>query len=416
MKFGVIADDLSGGMNIGAEFAAAGLKTMLVQDDFLGEVEVLILDTETRNLTPDAAYARAYHAAQRLQQHAPEAVIKKIDSLLRGSIGQEIEAVQAVFGHPKCLLIAASPKINRHTLGGYQYIEKHLLEMVITQVDPSSTVVGSNVLTILGEQTRLPISLIGLDTLYEGSESIRRAITESSAAILVSDCGEQADLNRVVEAAYAAGVRFFAGTYGLGEALSRLFTARAQPVLVVVGSLSAAAYQQVQYVKNELDCQHVQLRYNEELLDGDISDLAAQYRLELDTALDSSGCVILQVSGFPDQIEWLWQQAADRGLNRTAVAERLDQLLGQLLTPLPTNLAGVVATGGATANRVFSLLNAAALRVDVREVLPGTPGARIIGGPYDGLPFIAKPGSQGSDAALAQLVRYIREINLERNA
>lgn len=413
MKFAVIADDLSGGMNIGVEFAAAGMKTMLTLADADEDVDVLIVDTETRNLEPAIAYERTRDAAQRLRRHAPAVVVKKIDSLLRGSMGQEIEAVLRVMGHKKCLLITASPKLNRHTLGGYQYIEKHLLEMVLPQVDPSSTVVGSSVLTIVGEQTPLPIGLISLDTVYEGSDAIRTAIEQSTATILVADCGEQADLNRVVEAAYAAGVRFFAGTYGMGEALSRLFRQHSQPVLVVVGSLSAAAYRQVEFAKDELDCQHVQLIYDAALLVENVHDLAAKYRLVLDTALDISECVILQVSGLPDQTEALWRLAEEQGLNRAQVAARIDDLLRQILTPLPTGLGGIIATGGATAYSVFALLNAAGLQIDVREVLPGTPGARIIGGPYDRLPFIAKPGSQGAEDALMQLVRYVRETNLD---
>ncbi|HLV37164.1 MAG TPA: four-carbon acid sugar kinase family protein [Spirillospora sp.] len=412
IKFGVIADDLSGGMNIGVEFSSAGMQTLLVQDVSANRSEVLIIDTETRNQPPDAAYAKVHVTALALRELSPGVVVKKIDSLLRGSIGQELEAVREVFGFEKCLLVAASPRIGRKTVGGYHYVEGHLLEMVRSQVDPSSLVEGSHVPTILAGQTKLAIELVGLDTIYQGAEAIQAYIQQSEAFILVADCEEQADLNRVVEAAYAAGVRLFAGTYGLGEALSRLFHRPTRATLFVIGTLSAVAYRQIERLKEELPCQHIQIDYERDFLDVPVPAYAAGYREQLLAALDQSEYVILQLSSSPDMALWLWQEAEQRGLSRADVSARIDSLLQHILQPVPANLGGFVATGGATAHSLFRRLGADGLRLEVREVLPGVPGARLVGGPRAGLPFVAKPGSQGMDDALVRLARYVREANL----
>jgi uncharacterized protein YgbK (DUF1537 family) len=339
-------------------------------------------------------------------------VVKKIDSLLRGQIGIEVAAIKDAFGFDKCVLIAASPKLGRKTTGGYHYVGNYLLEMVRPQVDPGSTVVGSHILSILSAQTSLPVDLIDLGTIRQGAGAIQAKIGQSSASILVSDCAEQVDLDLVIEAAYGMGIRFFAGTYGLGEALTRLSYVRDRPVLFVVGSLSAAAYLQVNHLIDHLPCQYIRVDYDATFLDKPIDAFGADYRERLQQATAHSDYVVLQVAGLPDQVERLWQSALERGLDREAVSQRIDALLQYLVEPVLSGVSGVVATGGATAHGLFAQINAHGLRLEVHEVLPGTPGARVIGGPHDGLPFVAKPGSQGDEDALVRLAQYVRRASI----
>lgn len=413
-RFGIVADDLSGGMNIGVEFSSAGMQTLLTQRDVLGDAhsEVLIYDTETRSAPPDVAYARTLEAARMLRQHRPEIVVKKIDSLLRGQIGAEVAAIREVFGFEKCLLTAASPKLGRKTSGGYHYVGSYLLEMVRPQVDPSSTVEGSHIPSILSAQTPQTIDLIDLNVIRQGSEAIQAKIRQSSASILVTDGAEQSDLDAVAAAGYATGIRFFAGTYGLGEALLRLSYVRDRPVLFVVGSLSAAAYLQVNHLVDQLSCQLVRVDYDEAFLDLPAEAYAASYRHQLQQAVMGSEFVALQVAGLPDQVQRLWQQALERGFDRDVVSHRIDSLLQYLVEPVLGRVSGLVATGGATAYSLFALLKADGLRLESHEVLPGTPGARVVGGPFDSLPFVAKPGSQGDEDALVRLAHYMQKASV----
>lgn len=412
-RFGILTDDLSGGMNIGVEFSGAGMQTLLVQDVVQPgtDSQVLIFNTETRNAPPEMAYKKVLTAAQELRRYAPLIVVKKIDSLLRGGIGQEIAAVVDAFAFDKCLLVAASPKMGRTTLKGQQYIENHLLETVRQQVDPTSTVEGSDVQAILRSQAALPLDLIDIDVVRQGTDAIQARIRESDACILVADCAMQEDLNTVVEAAYVAGVRFFAGTYGMGEALTQLFNAPRSPLLFVVGSLSTAAYQQVFRLREELPCQHIQIEYTESFLDDPVAVFAAQYRSRFAEAMQQSEYIILQLATYPEQVEQLWGWAAQRGLSRGDVSARIAGLLHEIVGPVPPPVRGCVATGGATAHSLFALMQAEGLRLEAREVLPGTPGARIVGGLLDGCPFVAKPGSQGGEDALIRLAQYVNEAS-----
>jgi uncharacterized protein YgbK (DUF1537 family) len=86
--------------------------------------------------------------------------------------------------------------------------------------------------------------------------------------------------------------------------------------------------------------------------------------------------------------------------------------LKYLVDSVVGRVGGLVATGGATAHSLFTQLNAQGLRLEAQEVLPGTPGARVKGGPYDGLPFVAKPGSQGDEDALVRLAHYMKKASV----
>lgn len=404
-EFVIIADDLSGGMNIGVEFAVAGLHTVLVQHaDDCPQADVLIVDTATRNAPADVAYRSTRQAAQAAKLCAPEIVVKKIDSLLRGSIWPEIKAVREVFGFERCLLLAASPKLKRTTINGDHYIDGRLLESVRHEVDPSSQSDGSYIPAVLGDP---PVTLLTIDLIRQGTAAVEASIRQATTFLLVADCTSQAELNTVVSAAYAADIRFFAGTYGLGEALCKLSRPDPHPILVVVGSLSAAAQQQVDYLRRESGCVPIQVDYNPPFFDTPIAEIAGRYQEALQAALNQPGaCVIFQLSVSADKAQGVWQRAAERGLDQVAVSTRIDRLMAMVLEPVLPDCGGFVATGGATANTLFQLLKADGLALDAAEVLPGTPGARLIGGIYDGLSFIAKPGSQGDADALARLVDY----------
>lgn len=412
IKLGIIADDLSGGMNIGVEFSSSGLRTTLMQQLQVSAIDtdVLIFDTATRIAAPEMAVRSVQEAAAILKAYDPLMVVKKIDSLLRGAVGYELEAVQKVFGFQKCLLVAASPKLGRTTVAGNQLVDGQLLEQVRQRVDPSSTTEGSYIPSILAAQTQLPVDVLKLEELEADTEAVVSRIRQSTASVLVADCQEQAGLNHVVRAAYSAGVRYYAGTYGLGEALALLLRPVLPPVLLVVGSLSAAAYEQVAYLKRALRCPHIQVRYDESFLNADVEAYARDYQASLQAALEDAPFVILQVSGALPEVELLWRTADRLGMERSTISARVDAMLQAIVKPLLPEIGAVVATGGSTAHSIFSLTQADALQLATHEILPGTPAARLMGGAYTGMPFVAKPGSQGDRDALVRLAQHVREM------
>jgi uncharacterized protein YgbK (DUF1537 family) len=181
-------------------------------------------------------------------------------------------------------------------------------------------------------------------------------------------------------------------------------------VLVVVGSLSSAAHRQVDFLGQRSDCAHILVEYNAKFFSTPVIEFAEQYKRKMALSLHNASCVIFQMSVLPDAAQQLWDQAAVHGFDKAAVAERIDALMRATLEPFLPQYHGFVAAGGSTANSLFQLFHAEGLCLDAAEVLLGTPGARLVGGEYDGVPFIAKPGSQGDDDALLRLVDYVQRV------
>src|SRR5262249_48299725 len=92
-----IADDLTGALEVGALFAAAGMRSVVTA----GEKEVfddpvVVIDTETRH----ASCAEAESIVEKKAAGWPSLVYKKTDSTLRGNIGAELRALHRLYGGP----------------------------------------------------------------------------------------------------------------------------------------------------------------------------------------------------------------------------------------------------------------------------------------------------------------------------
>src|SRR5512135_2302252 len=97
----VIADDLTGGADTGAQFAKRGLRTILISlkdhpslnlSEYL-DSEVLVVNTDSRALRPGEAYSLLLDLMSHYDPTLFPLVYKKVDSTLRGNIGGEIDAL-----------------------------------------------------------------------------------------------------------------------------------------------------------------------------------------------------------------------------------------------------------------------------------------------------------------------------------
>ena len=97
VKLLIIADDFTGALDTGVQFAARGAATRVVTDlayDFtLADAEVLVMVAETRHLPPEEAYDVVYRTARNAREAGIPYIYKKTDSALRGNIGSELTAV-----------------------------------------------------------------------------------------------------------------------------------------------------------------------------------------------------------------------------------------------------------------------------------------------------------------------------------
>ncbi len=124
MKIVVIADDLTGA----AEVAGAALRFGLTAEVQVGriyasEADVIVVDADSRSSDTETATAKMLELTMQSLALRPDAMFKKVDSLLRGPVAAEIDAMRAAGGFQRCLLVCGNPRKQRTVVGGKIFVD-----------------------------------------------------------------------------------------------------------------------------------------------------------------------------------------------------------------------------------------------------------------------------------------------------
>jgi uncharacterized protein YgbK (DUF1537 family) len=166
--FEVVADDLTGAAEIAAIGHTCGLASTVIRDrgdDLLSHDAsgLIVHDTDSRLLSPAAAAARVFQTGQAIAVRAPRLVYKKTDSVLRGPVVAEIEALAAALGRTRVLLVPANPALHRTIRDGRYFVDGTPLHRTAFASDPHHPARTSEVWQLLGPGGCLPVSVIRLD-------------------------------------------------------------------------------------------------------------------------------------------------------------------------------------------------------------------------------------------------------------
>jgi D-threonate/D-erythronate kinase len=119
----VLADDLTGALEVGAKFAATGAGGKVTTNlrfplNQVQEEAVLVIDTETRHISPEQARAAVFELGGAASKTGFLYVYKKTDSTLRGNIAAEFKGLCDAFPDSPLLYVPAYPKMGRTVRAG----------------------------------------------------------------------------------------------------------------------------------------------------------------------------------------------------------------------------------------------------------------------------------------------------------
>ena len=247
----IIADDFTGALDTGVQFAAHGIKTRVVvgADAALTHqnADVLVVDTETRHLPAAQAYAAVEGLVQRAKYAGFAYLYKKTDSALRGNVGAELAALLSASSSRQLAFLPAFPQMNRVTKNGVQYIDGVPVTESPFGVDPFEPVRHAAVTDLLAEQTDLPAASFPA-LAADGS-------VPAEDGILVFDAATVDELRSTGRALLNnGGLRVLAGCAGFGAVLPELLGLGGADVtcpaldprlLVICGSVNAITLAQL---------------------------------------------------------------------------------------------------------------------------------------------------------------------------
>jgi uncharacterized protein YgbK (DUF1537 family) len=361
MRVRLLADDRTGAIDTAVRFVPlAG--PLLVCWDFAkaqNSTGNLAFDLGTRELTDARATKLALTAAELL--HGADLAYLKCDSLLRGSVAQEIVACLHGQHFDHCIIAPAFPAQRRITRDGRQWAAAH----------------GVDEWQLVGPDLAAQLKEFGF------SVSRCRPGERAPPGLSLWDAETIKALRQIVaEARRLPGKVLWCGTAGLAEAMAGAEPLRIEtissPLLALIGTDHPVTLRQLTEVE---PCCVV----------FDPEDAAGIATIEAHLERKGAAVVTVRMPEVPD---------------RHLAARRIGESFTNLLVELPQP-GSLFVTGGETLSRVCAALGAEALEVQ-GEIEPGIPVSVLKGGKWDGVKVISKSGAFGNEGLIRRLISLAR--------
>jgi uncharacterized protein YgbK (DUF1537 family) len=187
---GVIADDLTGAAELGAVGLRHGLNAEIVlRGEPSGRADLVCVDTDSRSCDPATAAKRAAVAAKMLHAAGAKWIYKKVDSVLRGQVTAEVEAVMKQLQLDRALLLPANPSLGRTIHNGQYFVKGKLIHKTEFARDPEYPRRSSQVVRLLAAPENFLLRVVNGDhSLATGTIVIGEASTAADVRSWANDC------------------------------------------------------------------------------------------------------------------------------------------------------------------------------------------------------------------------------------
>jgi uncharacterized protein YgbK (DUF1537 family) len=357
-KLRLVADDLTGALDSGAQFAGCGRAIPVYLGHGLPEsypAEAAV-DSASREADGPSAAAIAAGIAHVLAPAHGTISFKKVDSLLRGNPGIELAAILRAIAAPICVIAPAFPFHGRVTRAGLQHVLRN----------------GSWHRT--GEDIGAVLSSHGIAVRFMRPGE---PVPEGTS---IWDAETDDDLRRIARSgADRREPILWCGSGGLAAALSPSgapmipIVRIGRPLLGIFGSDHPGTAAQLLACADDV----VELR-----------DFGASDAVLVRQRLEDTGVCHVRAGLAP-------------GIGREEASRRIAAGMNELARRIPPQRSLLVA-GGETLRSLCAALGAA--RLDVTgQLMPGVPVSRMVGGLWDGAEVISKSGAFGGTALIREI-------------
>ena len=354
----IIADDLTGALDTGIQFARYNTSTkVFTKNEFSRalfydtDTEVLVVDTETRHLSPKEAYKIVYDLSKLAVEAGVKYIYKKTDSALRGNIGSELAAVLDAHNEKFLAFIPALPPMNRVTIQGIQYIDKIPVHESVFGSDLYAPVKSSSVKDLFREVTHDAV-------VYSKEATYDTDFVKPTIGIF--DAQTNDDLQRIGSSLHQNNQqRLFAGCTGFAAMLPEIIGIKKtdieipilkSPLLIICGSINPISRLQIEYGE-EMGFDRIVLS-PEQMLEEDYfsSDAGKRWLNNVNERLDKQQVVMID-SGIsqPNIIDdYMSKNRIDGEEVRTKITRALGTLMGKFYEMGSGYEATVMIIGGDT--------------------------------------------------------------------
>jgi uncharacterized protein YgbK (DUF1537 family) len=411
MKLGAIADDLTGATDLASMLRREGWRVVLnvgvpAKGASVAGVDAVVIALKSRTVPAADAVAWSLASAETLIAAGAAQLFFKycstFDSTDRGNIGPVAEALMDRFGVDFTIACPAFPANGRTIYRGHLFVLDRLLSESPMKDHPLTPMWDSDLVRVLGKQTKRKVGLIGYETVARGPAEVRagfEAAKNAGVSIAIVDALDETHLRAI--GAACKGMKLVTGgsavamglpaNFETSEALAASpFAAAPGGMGIVSGSCSAATRGQVAAA---LASGVPAFRVDPAALP-DIGAIRSWI-----AAQDKDKPVLVYSTAAPDAV----RAAQSRG---AGIAGRLEDILAEAARACAElGRTRLVVAGGETSGAVVVKLGVACLEIGP-EICPGVPWTRALDG--RGLALALKSGNFGGPEFFRQAFEALR--------
>ncbi|GMO35865.1 MAG: four-carbon acid sugar kinase family protein [Termitinemataceae bacterium] len=430
----IIADDLTGANATGVLMTKSGYKTFTITNDknldlaSLSEFDSIVYPTDSRGLPAGEAYRRVFDAAVLLKTDFIRVYSKRIDTTLRGNLGQETMGLQDALGGGRvACVVPCFPSSGRVNIGGYLLVQGIPLHRTEAAADPKTPVNTPRCCELYNRQSKYPTESILMTDLMQGVEFVAAKIKAHAAhgvRNIIFDAVSEEDIEMIADAVVLSGVPFVAVDPGpFTAAVSRKLLpdvgkardAARGKIFSAVGSVNAVAQRQVEFFLSSFGSEVLNVYIETaELLE---SPECRKKEILRVTEEILSKCEYYEVCS----IVGIGIQSGRRvpfepyAKKHNCSVEDLSNIINDSIAEITSNVVlsdkgfkGLYTCGGDITVAVCRRMKNAGLQL-LDEVLPLASYGELSGGAGAGLKIITKGGMVGDTDAIVRCIRYLRE-------
>jgi uncharacterized protein YgbK (DUF1537 family) len=428
-KVGIVADDITGANDIGIMFAKKGYSAAVYpysnNMDLQGteEVDVVVIDTNSRFDSKEISKEKVYRATKKLMDINCEIYHNKTCSVFRGNIGAEFDAMQEALGIENSMVILGFPKNGRTTVDGIHYVNGLKLEESQFNRDPIHPMGESNLVDILSKQTDKKIGKIDFTIIDKGIDEIRAEVEKlkDNFNYIIFDVRNQQDLRTIAEAIKEE--KNICGSSAIGEELPKAWSNGRlvessirvhkvednNGVIILAGSLTPQTFEQVNYLKNkgyktlEFDTSVI---YDATRLDKVIENFIAKAVSELSEGND----LLIHTSNTEELVKATKEMGYEKDMRDEEIGKIISGALSKIVADVKkaTDFKKIVVAGGDTSASISEGLKIKKMLI-IEEIEAGVPNMYGYSDKEEYL-MVLKSGSFGSEEFLHKAVESLKRL------
>lgn len=402
MLLGCIADDFTGGSDLGNTLSRAGMRSTLFAGLPKGaaraDCEAGIVALKTRSIPVQDAIEQSLGALEWLLAQGARQILFKycstFDSTPEGNIGPVAEALMRAVGTDRTIFCPASPENGRTVYMGHLFVADRLLNESGMQDHPLTPMTDPDLCRWLHPQVGQTVGLLRHSDIASGqTETALKREVAQGRPLIICDTLNTDDLLRIGRA--VAGWPLVTGGSGIGMGLAQNFaTTPAQdradgatkgretgPAVILSGSCSRMANRQLAFALKHMPGFAID------------PDALMEGRLTLQQVMAfakdaGAGPKLIYSTTDPETTAGI-----QKAHGREAVASRMEAFFGDIARALVEGgHRRIIVGGGETSGAVVKALNIADLHIG-HEIDPGVPALTT----SDGLRLTLKSGNFGAE-------------------